>query len=54
MCSVHQEIFSTSGVFITSGGVQYIGQCSVNWGVFSTLGECHKYIGGVQYIEGMS
>ena len=24
--------------------------CSVHWGVFSTLGEYHEYIGGAQYI----
>ena len=38
--------------------VQYTGACSVHrgvfsaLGVFSTLGEYHEYIGGVQYIGG--
>ena len=34
--------------------VQYIGGCSVHWGVFSTSGDtmstlegCHEYIGGI-------
>ena len=40
--------------------VQYIGGCSVHRGVFSTLGDTmvhqgyHEYIGGVQYIGGIS
>ena len=40
--------------------VQYIGGCSVHWGVFSTsggyheyIGGYHEYIGGVQYIGGI-
>ena len=38
--------------------VQYIGGysihrgCSLNQGLFSTLGEYHEYIGGVKYIGG--
>ena len=38
--------------------VQYIGGysvhqgCSLHQGVFSTLGEYHEYIGGVEYIRG--
>ena len=33
--------------------VQYIGRCSVHWGVFSTSGEYHEYIGGYhEYIGG--
>ena len=40
MCSVHQ------GMLSTSGGVQYIGGCSVHWGdIMSTL-ESVQYIGG--------
>ena len=33
--------------------VQYIGECSVHRGVFSTSGGYHEYIGGVQYIRGI-
>ena len=40
VCSVHRGMFSTSGVFSTSGGYheyiggyhEYIGGCSVHWG----------------------
>ena len=34
--------------------VQYIGGCSVHRGMFSTSGGYHEYIGGVQYIGGIS
>ena len=35
--------------------VQYIGGCSVHWGVFSTSGGYHEYIGGYhEYIGGCS
>ena len=40
VCSVHR------GMFSTSGGVQYIGGCSVHRGdTMSTSGEYHEYIG---------
>ena len=32
--------------------VQYIGGCSVHRGVFSTLGEYHKYIRGISWVHG--
>ena len=51
MCSVHQGIFSTSGVFSalgdtlsTSGNVQYIGD------TMSILGDIMSRLGDVQYI----
>ena len=69
-CSVHRGMFSTSGVFSTSGGYhEYIGGISrVHRGVLSTLEGYHEYIGGcsvhrrdimstsgdVQYIRGIS
>ena len=41
VCSVHR------GMFSTSGGVQYIGGCSVHRGdTMSTSGGYHEYIGG--------
>ena len=33
--------------------VQYIGGCSVHWGVFSTSGGYHEYIGGCSVHRGM-
>ena len=42
VCSVHR------GMFSTSGGVQYIGGCSVHRGdTMSTSGGYHEYIGGI-------
>ena len=49
VCSVHR------GMFSTSGGVQYIGGCSVHRGdimstsgdIMSTSGGYHEYIGGI-------
>ena len=42
VCSVHREMFSTSG------DVQYIGGCSVHGGdTMSTSGGYHEYIGGI-------
>ena len=46
----------------TLGGYhEYIGGCSVHWGIsvhrrdtMSTSGGYHEYIGGFQYIEGIS
>ena len=54
MCSVHQGMFSTLGVFSTSGGYhEYIGGCSVHQGdTMSTSGDITSTSGNVQYIEG--
>ena len=40
-CSVHRGMFSTSGDFSASGGVQYIGE------YHEYIGGYHEYIGGI-------
>ena len=48
VCSVHRGMFSTSGVFSTSGDTM-----STSGDTMSTSGGYHEYIEGAQYIGGI-
>ena len=53
--STSGDIMSTSGVFSTSGDIMSTsGDIMTTSRVFSTSGGYHEYIGGVQYIGGIS
>ena len=61
MCSVHREMFSTSGGYheyiggyheYIGGYHEYIGGCSVHRGIQIDVGNIMSTSGGVQYIGG--